>query len=421
MAVSAAFVSKNVMTEFQSSAESNTNRALQNKLAEIFAENFSRRGELGASVSIWKEGREIASLAGGWRDRQKTREWTAQTPVLVWSATKGAASASVLHCLEKRKLSLETKVAEIWPEFGAAGKEKITLAELLSHRAGLPVAPREISALDHRAMADALARQAPLWPVFSRDKSGENSHGYHPRTFGYLLDEIVRRLCGGTTLGEYWQKNFAAPLGIDFWIGAPENRLDDIAPIQSPRISTGSGGAMPDTPFLRAFANGDSLTSKAFAPMKSLAGGAAAMNARELQMASFPAFGGIGTAHALGKFYAMLANGGEIDGTRFFSTEMLDAMSTTLSNGPDKVLVIDTAFSAGFMQDPLSGDGKKLRVIFGPSRRAFGHPGSGGSIAFADPENRIAFAYVMNQMEIDVLPNDKSLRLIRALYDSGLI
>ncbi len=125
-------------------------------------------------------------------------------------------------------------------------------------------------------------------------------------------------------------------------------------------------------------------------------------------------FGGIGTASSLAKFYAMLANGGELDGRRFFTPETIAHMTTTLTAGLDRVFQIPTAFSAGFMKDPPEAP----RRIFGPSASAFGHPGAGGSHAFADPENGISFAYVMNQMEQSLLPNEKSLRLVDALYSS---
>jgi CubicO group peptidase (beta-lactamase class C family) len=124
-------------------------------------------------------------------------------------------------------------------------------------------------------------------------------------------------------------------------------------------------------------------------------------------------FGGIGSASALAKFYSMLANGGEFNGQVFFSPETVERMKTILSDGVDRVFQIPTAFSAGFMKDSRD----TARRLFGPSGMSFGHPGAGGSHAFADPESKIAFAYVMNQMEQSVLPNEKSLRLMDAIYD----
>ena len=386
---------------------------LIDRLRQIFDENFSQRGELGAALSVWRDGREIASLAGGFCDREKTKPWTASTPVLVWSATKGPAAACVLHCLEKHALSPEARVSEIWPEFAARGKQEVTVGHVLSHQAGLPLLPPDVSVFDHEAIAAWLAAQPPLWPPGS-------AHGYHPRTFGFLLDEIVRRLAG-MKLGEYWRRTFAEPLNLDAWIGVPEDRLASVAPIFSPRSP-----GLPDTPFFNAYSDPDSLTFKTFAPAKGI-GGVGGMNTREARMASLPAFGGVATAAALARFYAMLAGGGELDGTRFFSPRAIGWMTAARVSAIDKILCVETAFSAGFMKSG-SGPGAAMvaasRSIAAPGRlphsapspSAFGHPGSGGSLAFADPENRIAFAYVMNQMDIELLPNEKSLRLVDAVY-----
>jgi CubicO group peptidase (beta-lactamase class C family) len=161
-----------------------------------------------------------------------------------------------------------------------------------------------------------------------------------------------------------------------------------------------------------------SLTSRAFSSPRGLSS-VASMNSPEGRTASLGAFGGVGTARGLAKFYALLAEGGALDGRRLLQPKALDEMTTTLTQGPDRVLLLETAFSAGFMRDPVDAGGRKVRANYGPSLRAFGHPGAGGSFAFADPENRISFAYVMNQMEPGVLPGPKALRLVEALYANG--
>ena len=257
-------------------------------------------------------------------------------------------------------------------------------------------------------MARAIAEQAPVWEPGT-------AHGYGPRLYGFLLDELVRRIAG-TPLGEYWRAVFADPLALDFWMGVPADLVEKVAPIFPPKA------APPKDRFYTAFVTPGSLTLRAFGSPTGL-NAVAAMNAPEGRRASLPGFGGIGTAAALAKFYAMLAAGGSLDGHPFFKADTLAWMQRTLVQGDDLVLLTDTAFSAGFMRDPLSPvgdrlppDGKKLRAIFGPSPSAFGHPGAGGSHAFADPEHRIAFAYVMNQMEPGVLPGLKAQRLVEAIY-----
>ena len=369
-------------------------------IAELFEENFTRFGEIGASVCVWRDGREVLSLAAGWKDRAKMEPWDAGTMVLVWSATKGPAAACVLHACQEHGIVPTTPVAEVWPEFAQAGKAGVTIAELLSHRAGVPAIAAPV--LDHAAVAAALAAQAPEWPL------GEG-HGYHPRTFGFLADEVVRRIAG-VPLGGYWRTHFAEPLAIDFWIGLPAERANEPASVFPAKSLPPKGD-----PFYTAFLTPGSLTSRAFSSPHGLHS-VASMNTPEARMAGFPAFGGVGTARALAKFYALLAGGGVLEGRRFFDAHTLDWMTTTLTQGRDRVLLMETAFSAGFMRDPTDPSGHKIRASFGPSLSAFGHPGAGGSFAFADPENRLAFAYTMNQMEPGVLPNAKSLRLVEALY-----
>ena len=378
------------------------NRSPVLKLAEeFFWENFKSRGELGASVSVWQDGREILSLAGGFVDRKKTRAWTAETPVLVWSATKGPAAACLLHALEREGVSLTTPVSVFWPEFKQAAKDAVTFADVLSHRAGLPSLDASVLVQNHDAVAAALAAQFPFWAL------GEG-HGYHPRTFGSLLDELVRRVAG-MTLGEYWRTFFAVPLGLDFWIGLPPELHGSVAPIFPPKIDAPQRN--PD--FYKAFLDPNSLTARSFSRPGGLES-VASMNTPEARSAPLPAFGGIGTARALAKFYAMLASGGALEGMRVFQST--EPMTTTLANGLDRVLLGNTSFSAGFMRDPVDSDGRKLRQLFGPSLTAFGQPGAGGSHAFADPENGIAFAYVMNQMEPGVTPSERSMGIVKTLY-----
>lgn len=357
-------------------------------------------------MSIWQHGKEVLALHGGHRDRRLESPWTDETLVLVWSATKGPSVACVLHALEQRGVLLSTPVAHYWPEFAQAGKEQISFAQVLSHQAGLPALDVEVPVEEHSTVAAALAAQIPFWVP------GEG-HGYHPRTFGALLDEIVRRVAG-VPLSQYWRSFFAEPLGLDFWIGLPAEKLDAVSPVFPAKVNPQRPPPeIGDSEFYRALANPGSVSARAFASPKGF-NSVASMNSPEARTVSLPAFGGIGSARALAKFYGMLANGGEMEGRRYFAS--IDPMIATLAAGEDQVLLRETSFSAGFMRDPVGSAGKKRRFLFGPSVLAFGQPGAGGSHAFADPENGIGFAYVMNQMEPGVLPNEKSLRIVEAMY-----
>src|SRR5256714_2911027 len=379
---------------------------LHARLEPLFKENFENFGELGAAISVWQNGNELLELQGGFRDAQREQVWTADTLVLIWSATKGLGSACLLSVLQDHKIDIERRVAEFWPEFAQAGKEKITLAQLLSHQAGLAALDRKVEILDYSAVIDALEQQEPNWPPGT-------GHGYHARTFGLLLAELVRRIAGAT-VSDYWRKTFAEPLGLDLWIGLPEKENARVATMYAPKAGKQpepKKGLSGSDQFYLDLATRGTFAHKVFTSPYGL-NAVSEMNKPEIRAQSIVSLGGIGSANSLAKFYAMLANAGRIEDREFFLATTMDWMETTLIDGRDQVFQIPTAFSAGFMKDSKSSERKR----FGRSSSAFGHPGAGGSNGFADPENRIAFAYVMNQMELSVLPNEKSLRLIDAVY-----
>jgi len=319
--------------------------------------------------------------------------------VLVWSATKGIGSACLLHALQENKIKIDRPVSEFWPEFGQGGKIDITIAQLISHSAGLCALDQNVEVTDYDAVIRALEKQTPLW------RPGR-AHGYHARTFGFLIDEFTRRI-SKVSISKYWRTIFAEPLALDFWIGLPDQLNSRCATIYAARA------AIPPEPvqFYRDLVTPGTLQRRTFTSPYGL-NSVSAMNKPENRAREFVSFGGIGSASALAKFYAMLANAGEIDGRKFFTSDTIKLMTTTISDGLDRVFEIPTAFSAGLMKD--AADAKRKRS--GPSSNAFGHPGAGGSHAFADPDNKISFAYVMNQMEQSVLPNEKSLRLVDAMY-----
>jgi len=373
---------------------------LSQRLKPLFHENFEKFGELGAAVSVWQNGKPLIDLYGGFCDASREKPWTSDTLVLIWSATKGIGSTCVLHALQQQKIELNQAVAEFWPEFVRANKDRITLGQLLSHQAGLCALDQRVDVLDYDGVVRALEVQEPLWPPGT-------AHGYHARTFGFLLDELIRRTTG-KTLSDYWQENFARPLGLDFWIGLPEKKNSRVATIYAAK----SGKPPEPAQFYRDLVTPGTLARKTFTSPYGL-NVISKMNDPEIRAQPNVSFGGIGSASALAKFYSVLANGGELNGQTFFSQETIERMTTTLSDGIDRVFQIPTAFSAGLMKDSRDA----VRRMFGPYATSFGHPGAGGSHAFADPENTIAFAYVMNQMEQSVLPSEKSLRLVNAIYE----
>jgi len=382
--------------------------AAKNAISEWFEENFRTRGELGASVSIWQQGVEVLSLAHGFCDRQSTRPWDDETLVPVFSSTKAAAAVCCLMALEEENLPLDCPVAEIWPEFVGGGKGSMNFAHLLSHTAGLCALDERVPIFNYESVVEALERQAPLWEPGTRQ-------GYHARTFGFLMDEIVRRVTGVDSLGEYFRETIGSPLGLDFWIGLPSAQWERVSPVYPGKISISNS----DQPFLKAYNNSSSLTHRTFTSPFGL-NAVSEYNSSAFWSPGYASLGGVGSARGLGKFYAMLAQEGLWNGNRLVSESIVRQLGHTLSQEDDSVLLTPIAFAAGVMQDPLDASaestGGKLRQHYGPSLSAFGHPGAGGSLAFADPENSIALSYVMNQMEIGALPGTKVLGMVERLY-----
>lgn len=364
-------------------------------LEDVFTAHFRDGEELGAAVCVWSDGGPLVSLAGGHTSPVATAtDWTEATLVPIWSTTKGPAAATLLRALDRAQLSLATPVHHVWPELAA----DVTFAQLLSHQAGLSAVDVETSVFDHEAAVIALERQSPQWPPGT-------AHGYHPRTFGVLIDECVRRLCGAP-LGEVWRREIAIPLDLDVWIGLPESEHSRVATVKASRATL----RIEEQHFTAAFTDPTSLTRRSFNSLRGL-NATHDMNRPDAWRLGQPAFGGLASARGLARFYHALVTGA--DGV--FSDAVRTAAETMIVDGLDRVLHLPTAFSAGFQKDPLGVDGRKRRHHYGPSLRAFGHPGAGGSLAFADPTRRLGFAYVMNLISPGVMPGERALSLVRAI------
>ncbi|WP_398859167.1 serine hydrolase domain-containing protein [Streptomyces chengmaiensis] len=368
---------------------------------DAFLRNFQQRGERGAAVAVFRHGRKVVDLWAGTRDVDGVEPWTADTAHIVHSATKGVAAAVLLLLHQRGQIDLDAPVGTYWPEFKAAGKERVLVRHLLTHRAGLPAPDRPLTvaeALDGESGPAALAAQPPAWEPGTE-------HGYHAHTFSWLLGELVRRVTG-RTLGAWVAEEIAAPLGLDFWIGLPDgeaHRVGRIGPVAEPAAADGGGLRLrPKRSVADAYRDPDSLTRRAFAAVEPLPD----ENTPAYRAAELPASNGISTALALARFYA--ATIGEADGgPRLFAPATLALARAEESAGPDRVLVVATRFGLGYMlHSPAS-------PLLGPG--SFGHPGRGGPLGFADPESGIAFGYTTNGMRQSVTADPRAQALIRAV------
>ncbi|MEU1163043.1 serine hydrolase domain-containing protein, partial [Streptomyces sp. NPDC005921] len=277
---------------------------------EAFAANFDERGDIGAAVCVYRDGRPVVDLWGGVADPDTGREWERDTLQLVYSATKGVTATAVHLLAQRGELDLDAPVAAYWPEFGVNGKADIPVRWLLSHRAGVvgvePPVPVD-AALDWDPIVDAVAAQPPAWVPGS-------AHGYHGRTFGWLVGEVIRRVSGRTP-GRFVAEEIAGPLGIDFFIGLPESERGRVSRMvyQEPAVDLGAIPLEVIPPEFRelvaAMRDPRSLYSRAFAVTEPAA---IDFNSPEVQAAELPSSNGIGTARGLARMYASLI--GEVDG-----------------------------------------------------------------------------------------------------------
>ncbi|WP_328299091.1 beta-lactamase family protein [Streptomyces sp. NBC_00435] len=366
---------------------------------EAFVRNFQVLGDRGAAVAVYRDGRKVVDLWGGTKDANGTEPWAEDTAQIVRSATKGVAAAVPLLLQQRGLLDLDAPVGSYWPEFKAGGKERTRVRDLLAHRAGVPALDRGLTvaeAADGVSGPRAVAAQHAFWEPGTE-------HGYHAQTFSWLLSELVLRATG-RSLGGILAEEIAEPLGLDFWIGLPEaqaHRVGRVAPVDPPE-SAGMLRTRPRRNVSEAYADPDSLTRRAFAAIDPLPD----ENDPAYRAAELPASAGIGTARALARFYGATIGVVE-DGARIFTPATTALAGKELSSGPDRVLVVNTRFGPGWM---LHGPASPLL-----SPASFGHPGRGGSLAFADPEAGIGFGYVTNAHAKSVTADPRAQALVRAL------
>jgi CubicO group peptidase (beta-lactamase class C family) len=362
---------------------------------EAFAALFDNPQERGAALCIQIGGETVVDLWAGTADKDGAQAWHSDTILNLFSCTKTFTAVTALQLVAEGKLALDAPVAQYWPEFAAAGKQSITLRHLLSHQAGLPalrdLLPPE-ALYDWPRMTAALAAETPWW-------SPGTGHGYAAITYGWLVGELLRR-ADHRGPGESIMARVARPLGLDFHVGLPDEEFHRVAHIARGKGNVGDEAAQrllqvtmrePEAMATRAFTNPPSVLTSTNKP--------------EWRRMEQPAANGHGNARSLAGFYAGLLDGSLLE------PELLAELTREHSLGMDKTLMTPTRFGLGCMLDQP----KVANATFGLGAGAFGHPGAGGSVGFADPEHDVAVGFAVNTLGPYVLMDPRAQHLVRVL------
>jgi len=376
------------------------------RVRDAFAGNFAQRRELGGACCAYRGGEQVVDLWGGIRNRQSSDPWEENTMVVVHSATKGLAAMTLAVAHSRGWLDYDERVGAYWPEFAQQGKERITVRQLLAHQAGLfainePVDRSTLADLDR--LAAVLARQKPAWEPGTR-------LAYHALTLGFYEGELLRRIDPQhRSLGQFFQDEIASPLGLDLYLRLPDtipnSRLATIAPPGRMEMLLG----FPPGFTLRAL-NPRSNIYRALVinPGTSVYFDDQRIYARNLEV---PSGNAVGTARAIARAYGVFATGGRELGLRKETLDLLAAPAIPPARGFfDECLRAEVQFSLGFMKPSA------VWPFGGPA--AFGSPGAGGAMGFADPAAGVGYAYVTSQMGTTLTGDPRDVTLREALYSA---
>ena len=361
------------------------------KVKETFEKLHQEDREIGSCFAVYKDGKPLVDLWGGFQDKDKTKPWQKDNLVTVYSTTKGVAAFCIALAMEKGLLKYEEKVSTYWPEFANNGKEDITVGMLMSHQAGIcsPETRNVDDYYNQSLMAEKLAGMTPIW------EPGTAS-GYHSMTFGWLTSELILRVTG-KSLGTYFREEVGDQHEIDFFIGLPESedhRVAELVPFDIVRNENSDQQKIELT--------------EAQKSQRNSAGTLDIQNTKAWRQAEIPSANGQGNAGGLAKFYSLIAP--ENNSLKLLKDDTVNQMTTMQIEGRDLVLAVQVRWGVGFILN-------KHKVIYGPVESAFGHSGYGGSCAFGDPENKIGISYVMNRMLDNFNADGRSIELINATYD----
>ncbi len=336
---------------------------------------------------MYLDGQPVVDVWTGWCDRAGRTHWDADTGAMVFSATKGVASTVIHRLVDRGLIDYDAPVAEYWPEFGANGKAAITVRDVLRHRAGLSnlrgVRKREL--LDHLLMEERIAA-APVGRTFGKP-------AYHAITYGWLLSGLARAVTGHG-MRDLFRTEVAGPLNTDGMhlgrppVGAPTHA----AQIVGPQLTVRNPIFNAIAPHVAALDASAAFGCMYFPGMRAVVQGDTPLLDTELASGN-----GVATARGLARMYGAIANGGEIDGVRYLSSELVAGFTGRRSLAPDRNLVLPMSFHLGYHSVPVPG------VLPG-----FGHVGLGGSVGWAIPEAGLAFSLVHNRLLTPFLLTDQA-------------
>lgn len=339
-----------------------------------FRDNFRERHEIGAAVCVYQRGRAVVDLWGGHHDAARTTPWTRDTIVLMNSVAKSVCTVAVHMLADRGAVDLDAPVARCWPDFAQAGKSAVTVRQVLGHLCGVVFADAAQPGdwFDYDAYVEAIAKQEPAWAPGSRG-------AYNSVNYGFILSQVVQG-ADGRRIGAFLRDEIFAPLDRDYAVGLPDSDLPRVAHVhENPRNQFWQRGAQPGSNLHRAWRGRPALESVE-----------ALLNHRRLRQGELPSFGGHGNARALARLYAALGAGGELDGVRLLRPAAAESMRALQWEGICGMTGGPMRMGLGVMRNTPP------HLPMGRNLEAFGHPGSGGALAFADPESGLAFAYCTN-------------------------
>ncbi|HEX6994648.1 MAG TPA: serine hydrolase domain-containing protein [Gammaproteobacteria bacterium] len=370
------------------------------RVVDAFIENFEVEDEVGAACSIVLDGRTVVDVWGGWRNAAMTVPWDAPTTVCMMSVAKGITAICFNMLIDRGLVDPDAYVTDYWPEYGRNGKEKTRVRHILDHTAAVPVLTTNPlwpgAMFDREAIVKALEEQEPLWEIGTKA-------AYHVHHQGFLLGEIMRRVCG-KTVGPFLRDEVATPLGAEYYIGgmteAEQANVAEVMPNMNARLFAAKDSEEPTS--LRALA----FRQNPNEPW------AVTLNRPEWRTVEIASGNGHGNARGVARIYGALGNGGTLGGVTLMSREQIEAMITLQHNQIEALQDRPYRQALGILLNTPEA------VYMGPNMRSFGHHGIGGSIGFCDPDARMGFSYACNKMHAVGTNGPRAARLIDAFYAS---